>query len=69
MDPKNYRKVPEKPLSFDDWKGSKAPQYGSNMLQSLKRLHNIDYEKEFEEMLKIEYNEYLNNLNSNWLLK
>lgn len=69
MDPKNYRPTPQKALSFEDWKGNMAPQFTDDMMKALKNLHNIDYQKEFDEMLKREYNEYLDNLNGNWLLR
>ena len=45
-----------------------APSFGDEQIKSLKRLHDIDYQKEFDEMLKREYNEYCSNLNGNWLL-
>ena len=69
MDIKNYQSLPETPLSFEEWKGNMAPQYSDEIMKSLKNLHNIDYQKEFDEMLKREYNEYLDNLNGNWLLR
>lgn len=69
MDPKNYRQEPVKPMSFEDWKGNLAPQFTEDTMKALKNLHNIDYQKEFDEMLKREYNEYLDNLNGNWLLR
>lgn len=68
MDIKNYQQTPQKPLSFEEWKGNLAPQYSDEMLKSLDRLHKIDYKKEFDEMLKNEYNEYCSNLNGSWLL-
>jgi hypothetical protein len=68
MDIKNYQKLPEKTLTFEDWKGSMAPQFSDEMMKSMDRLHNIDYKKDFDEMLKREYQEYLSNLNGNWLL-
>lgn len=68
MDIKNYQQKPIKPLSFEEWKGNLAPQYSDETMKSMERLHNIDYKKEFEEMLKREYNEYCSNLNGNWLL-
>lgn len=68
MDPKNYQMKIQKPLSFEEWKGNLAPQYSDETMKSMERLHNIDYKKEFEEMLKREYNEYCSNLNGNWLL-
>jgi hypothetical protein len=68
MDIKNYQQKPIKPLSFEEWKGNMAPSFGDEQIKSLKRLHDIDYQKEFDEMLKREYNEYCSNLNGNWLL-
>ena len=68
MDPKNYQMKIEKPLSFEEWKGSLAPSYSDETMKSMERLHNIDYKKEFEEMLRREYNEYCSNMNGNWLL-
>jgi hypothetical protein len=68
MDLKNYQKTPEKPLSFDEWKGNLAPSFSEEMLKSMERLHKLDYKEEFDKMLKIEYNEYLSNFNGNWLL-
>ena len=60
---------PKKPLTFDEWKGQIAPQYSGDKLKAYDRLHAVDYQKEFDNMLKAEYNEYLSNLNGNWLLK
>jgi len=68
MDIKDYQKLPEKAKSFEEWKGELAPQFSDEMIKSMKRLHNIDYQKEFDDMLKREYNEYLSNLNGSWLL-
>lgn len=69
MDIRDYQNIPQKPLSFEDWKGSVAPTFSDEALKSMKRLHDIDYQKEFDEMLKREYNEYLSNLNGDWLLR
>ena len=69
MDIKNYQKLPEKALTFEEWKGSMAPQWSDEQAKSMSRLHNIDTKKEFEDMLQREYQEYLDNLNGNWLLK
>jgi hypothetical protein len=69
MDIKNYQMEPKKPLTFDEWKGQIAPQYSGDKLKAYDRLHAVDYQKEFDNMLKAEYNEYLSNLNGNWLLK
>jgi hypothetical protein len=68
MDIKNYQQKPIKPLSFEEWKGNRAPQFSEETLVSLNRLHNVDYKQEFDEMLRNEYNEYLSNLNGSWLL-
>jgi hypothetical protein len=46
-----------------------APQFSDETIKSMDRLHSIDYKKQFDDMLKAEYNEYLSNLNGNWLLK
>lgn len=69
MDIKNYQKMPEKPMSFEEWKGNLAPSWSDEQQKSMKRLHDIDTKKEFDFMLKREYEEYLSNLNGNWLLK
>ena len=68
MDIKNYQKTPEVALSFEEWKGNLAPQFSDDSMRAIERLHNIDYKKEFEEMLKREYNEYCSTLNGTWLL-
>ena len=68
MDIKDYQKTPEKAKTFEEWKGELAPQFNDELIKSMKRLHDIDYQKEFDEMLKREYNEYLSNLNGSWLL-
>ena len=68
MDIKNYQQKPEKPLTFEEWKGNRAPQYSDETIQSLNRLHKIDYKEEFDKMMREEYNEYLSNINGNWLL-
>lgn len=57
-----------KPLTFEEWKGDLSPSFDDKMITSMQRLHDIDYKKEFEEMLKREYQEYLSNFNGNWLL-
>ena len=69
MNIKDYQMEPQKPLSFEEWKGNIAPQYQGEKLKSYNRLHNLNYEKEFNEMLQTEYAEYLSNLNGDWLLK
>jgi hypothetical protein len=68
MNPKNYQMPIEQKLSFEEWRADKAPQFNDELLKSMERMHNIDYKKEYEDMLKREYNEYLSNLNGNWLL-
>lgn len=69
MDIKDYQMEPVKPLSFEEWKGNKAPMWSDESMKSLDRLHKIDAKKEFDEMLQREYQEYLDNLNGNWLLR
>jgi hypothetical protein len=69
MNIKDYQQPPKTPLSFEEWKGNIAPQYQGEKLKAYDRLHNVDYEKEFNAMLKSEYAEYLSNLNGDWLLK
>lgn len=69
MDIKNYQKTPEKALTFEEWKGNRAPQWSDDQQKSLERLHNINTKEEFDKMLEREYNEYLDNLNGNWLLR
>ena len=60
--------IQEKPLTFEERKGDLAPSFDDKMITAMHRLHSIDYKKEFEEMLKREYQEYLSNFNGNWLL-
>lgn len=67
MDKKNLSSL-EKPLSFEEWKGSLAPSFGEEFMKSMERLHSINYKEEFDRMLKHEYNEYLSNFNGRWLL-
>jgi hypothetical protein len=69
MNIKDYQMEPKKPLSFEEWKGNIAPVYSGDKLKAFDRLHSVDYEKEFNAMLKSEYAEYLSNLNGDWLLK
>lgn len=59
--------IQETPMTFEEWKGDLAPSFDDKMITSMQRLHGIDYKKEFEEMLKREYQEYLSNFNGNWL--
>ena len=68
MDIKNYQQKPEKPLTFEEWKGDRAPMYSDEAMKSLERLHQFKYQEEFDKMLREEYNEYLSNINGNWLL-
>lgn len=69
MDLKNYQQIPIKPLTFEEWKADLAPSFNDELVKSMNRMHNIDYKKEWEDMLKREYQEYLDNLNGSWLLK
>jgi hypothetical protein len=69
MDIKNYQMQPKKPLSFEEWKGNYGAQFNDEHMKSMQRLHNIDVKKDYEEMLKREYQEYCDNLNGSWLLK
>ena len=57
------------PISFDDWKSQNEMKYDDTLQTSMHRLHSIDMKKEYEELLKREYQEYLNDFNGNWLLK
>lgn len=59
----------DKPMTYEEWKGEKAPSMSDEMTKSMNRLHKIDVKKEFEEMLKLEYQNYLDDFNGNWLLK
>lgn len=68
MNPKDYQMKLEKPLSFEEWKGNKAAQFNDELVKSMDRLHNIDYKKQYEEMLKREYQEYVSDFNGSWLL-
>ncbi len=54
MNLKDYQIEPKKPLSFEEWKGNMAPQYDGEKLKSYNRLHKVDYQKEFDEMLQRE---------------
>jgi hypothetical protein len=69
MDIKNYQQLPKKPMTFEEWKGNLAPRWSDEQAKSLSRLHDIDSKKQFEEMMKSEYQEYLDNLNGDWLLR
>lgn len=59
----------DKPMTYEEWKGEKAPSMSDEMTKSMNRLHKVDVKKEFEEMLKLEYQNYLDDFNGNWLLK
>lgn len=63
-----YHMEIKKPLSFEEWKANIAPPFNDDAVKSLDRMHSIDYKKEFDEMLKREYQEYLSDFNGNWLL-
>lgn len=69
MNPKNYQMPVEKALSFDEWRADYAPQFNDEMVTSMNRMHNIDYKKQHEEMMQREYENYLEDLNGNWLLR
>ena len=58
-----------KPLTFEEWKGSIAPSFNDEYIKSFKRLHELDYKEEFENMLRTEYQNYVDDFNGNWLLK
>jgi hypothetical protein len=68
MDLKNYHKEIEQKLSFEEWKATLAPSMPEDKISALARLHEIDYKRRWEDTLKSEYQEYLSNLNGNWLL-
>lgn len=68
MDIKDYHKTIEPKLSFSEWKANLAPAMPEDKITALSRMHEIDYKVEWEATLKNEYNEYLSNLNGNWLL-
>lgn len=59
----------QKPMTFEEWKAEKAPQLRDELLASMTRLHSIDYKKQWEDLLKAEYQEYLSDFNGNWLFK
>jgi len=69
MDIKNYQQLPETALTFEEWKGSMAPSFDDERYKAMQRMHGFDSKKEFDDMLKREYEEYLDNLNGSWLLK
>jgi hypothetical protein len=68
MNPKDYQMPIKKPISFEEWKADKAPQFNDELVKSMERMHGIDYKKEYDEMLKREYQEYVSDLNGSWLL-
>ena len=68
MDFKDYHKKIEQPMSFEEWKSSLAPSMPEDKVAAFSRMHDIDFKKQWEETLKNEYQEYLSNLNGNWLL-
>jgi len=68
MDYRDYHKTIEQKLSFEEWKSTLAPSMPDDKINAFNRMHNIDYKKQWEETLKNEYQEYLSNLNGNWLL-
>jgi hypothetical protein len=57
-----------KPLTFEQWKADLAPPKNDDLTKSLEPLHQLDYNKEYEQMLKREYQEYLGDFNGSWLL-
>jgi len=57
-----------KPLTYEQWKADLAPPKNDDLTKSLERLHQLDYNKEYEQMLKREYQEYLGDFNGSWLL-
>lgn len=68
MEAKDYHKTREEKLSFEQWRADLAPQMPQDQVDAYNRLHNYDYNTEWETMLRNEYAEYLSNLNGNWLL-
>jgi len=65
----SYESQVKKPLTFEEWKGNLAPQFSDEKMKSFNRLYNVDYKKEFEEMLQREYQEYCSTLTGDWLFK
>ena len=63
MDPKDYQMKIQKPLSFEEWKGNLAPQFSDETMKSMERLHNIDYKKEFEEIVKSKNLSFIDQVN------
>lgn len=68
MDIKDYHKEIEQKLSFDEWKANLAPSMPEDKISAMARLHEIDYKQQWQLTLEREYEEYLSNLNGNWLL-
>lgn len=59
----------QKPLSYEDWKQSFNTTFHDTQSDAFKRLHDIDIKQDYEDFLKAEYQEYLDDLNGNWLNK
>lgn len=57
----------ERPLSYEEWKQTRTINLDDNYIKAFERLHNVDPAKELEEMLKAEYEEYLNDHDGRWL--
>lgn len=68
MDIKDYHKTIEPKLSFNEWKANLAPSMPEDKISAMSRLHEIDYMQQWQLTLEREYEEYLSNLNGNWLL-
>ena len=68
MDYRDYHKEIQPKLSFEEWKSTLAPSMPDDKINAMSRMHDIDYKKQWEDTLKSEYQEYLSNLNGNWLL-
>ena len=68
MDIKDYHKTIEPKLSFNEWKATLAPSMPEDKISAMSRLHEIDYMQQWQLTLEREYEEYLSNLNGNWLL-
>jgi hypothetical protein len=58
----------EKPLTFDEWKETTGMRLNDRMVEFMKTHYNEDYKKQWEDMMKAEYQEYLMDFNGNWLL-
>ena len=57
----------KKPLSYEEWKQTRVINLDDNYIKAFQRLHDVDPAKELEEMLKAEYEEYLNDHEGRWL--